>query len=453
MSTENKAKPVTEKDRFDSVMEKLDKVSDRVEVLTSQRKSGAMVIAGYERDEYQEPTKAQRKAMLRGRDFNTLKQLYGEGYAPQVKSARSFLQGLAAPVDSERGQNFKSNFSKTRESALNAMVSDLTGGEREAKKKAIGQNTFDAERGGVLITPEVSNELLQRDYETTDLASRCRGFTIGANTMVFPKFRDNNRKDGLRHGGIAGGYAGEEVEMTPSSFKMDEFRLTLNKMFVIAFASQEMLDDTQGNVLQGLIGGKATEALDFLRSDQIFRGDGIKKAMGILNSPGAVTVAKEDSQTAATITANNILAMYRRRIGNKTSRYVWLYNQNCETQFPNFALGVGEAAQVVFVPQGGLSTTPYASLMGLPMIPCEFSSTLGTVGDIALVNFDEYFTITNGGIAEDTSRHVAFLQDQTAFKFTERFDGRLCEDAPIVPYQGDATNDTQSSVVLLATRA
>jgi len=227
----------------------------------------------------------------------------------------------------------------------------------------------------------------------------------------------------------------------------------LNKMFVIAFASQEALDDTQGNVLTGLIGTQATDALDFLRSDQIFRGDGVKKAIGILNSPGAVTVAKESGQSAATLTAQNILDMYRRRLGNKTKRYAWLYNQNCESQFSNFALGTGEAAQVVFIPQGSMANSPHATLMGLPMIPCEFSAPLGTVGDIALVCLDEYYTITNGGIAEDTSRHVAFLQDQTAFKFTERFDGRLCEDQPIVPYQGDAENDTQSAVVLLATRA
>ena len=453
MALETKSRPETEEDRFDSVMESLDKLNDKVEVVASQRKSGAMLISGYEKDDREPLSDSQKKALRRGRNINSLKELYDNGYQNEVGNSRSLLQGLASAPESSQFKSFKGKWDKTRESALNAMTRDLSSVDAEAKKKAIGQNTFDAERGGVLITPEISNELLQRDFDTLDLAAMCKGFTIGTNTMLFPKFRDHNRKDGLRHGGIVGGYAGEEMTMTPSAFDMDDFRLTLNKMFVIAFASQEALDDTQGNVLTGLIGTQATDALDFLRSDQIFRGDGVKKAIGILNSPGAVTVAKESGQSAATLTAQNILDMYRRRLGNKTKRYAWLYNQNCESQFSNFALGTGEAAQVVFIPQGSMANSPHATLMGLPMIPCEFSAPLGTVGDIALVCLDEYYTITNGGIAEDTSRHVAFLQDQTAFKFTERFDGRLCEDQPIVPYQGDAENDTQSAVVLLATRA
>ncbi|MEM1225915.1 MAG: phage major capsid protein [Planctomycetota bacterium] len=456
MATEA-AKPETDDDKFDSLMEKLDKQADKFEVVLSQRKSGGAVIAGYEKDDNPfVPTAAQMKSMRRGRNLQHMRDLYDSGYQPKIKSFGDFLRGVASSqVDpgSAEAIEFKNDYASTKKSILTAMSQGLPAEAAAAKMKAIGMNTFEAEHGGVMITPEFSNQLLQREFDFLDIYGRTQQFTVGGNTMVFPKLSDTDRRDGSRHGGIVSGWAGEEQLMSSSRLKLEDITLSLSKMFAVVFASEEALQDTVGNTLQQLISLKTDEALKFTLGNAVFRGDGVKKPTGLLNSPGRVTVAKEVGQPASTLTGVNIIEMYRRRLANKTGKYVWLMNQNIEAQLAQITLGAGEASQLTYMPPNGLAEAPHGTLMGLPIMPCEFSSTLGTEGDIMLVCLDEYYTISRGGIAEDTSRHVEFLRDQTAFKFTMRVDGKLCEDEPIIPFQGDPVNDTQSAVITLETRA
>jgi HK97 family phage major capsid protein len=115
-------------------------------------------------------------------------------------------------------------------------------------------------------------------------------------------------------------------------------------------------------------------------------------------------------------------------------------------------IGVGTGGQVVYMPPGGLSGAPYATLMGRPVVPVEYAASLGTPGDISLVDPSHYVTISKGGIVQAQSIHVEFLTDQVALRFTMRVDGETWENAPVVPYKGDATKDVQSSFITLAAR-
>jgi hypothetical protein len=130
----------------------------------------------------------------------------------------------------------------------------------------------------------------------------------------------------------------------------------------------------------------------------------------------------------------------RRRPGVPIGEYQWLINQEVEVDLQLMALPSGPGApQVVFIPPGGgLSQSPSATLMGLPLRSCEFSHARGVTGDIALVRTKGYVTISKGGINETPSSHVGFLRDQEAIKFTQRIDGRPMFDSPTTAYRGSA---------------
>ena len=49
-------------------------------------------------------------------------------------------------------------------------------------------------------------------------------------------------------------------------------------------------------------------------------------------------------------------------------------------------VGSGSATVVAYLPPGGLSTKPYATLLGRPVLPVEWCATLGTTGDVILRN-------------------------------------------------------------------
>jgi len=129
---------------------------------------------------------------------------------------------------------------------------------------------------------------------------------------------------------------------------------------------------------------------------------------------------------------------------------VWCINQDVEPQLPTLAITVGTGGQVAYLPPGGLSGNPYATLQGRPLITTEYNETLGTLGDICLVNFDEYAIARKKGLRAASSMHVRFIYHEMAFRFNMRVNGQPKWQSVVTPARG---SNTLSPFVALATRA
>ena len=126
--------------------------------------------------------------------------------------------------------------------------------------------------------------------------------------------------------------------------------------------------------------------------------------------------------------------------------------KNVEPQLHTLHLDVGTGGIPVYMPAGGLSGLPYDTLYGRPVLPIEQCATLGTVGDIILADFTNgYILAEKGGVKTDVSIHVAFLNDESIFRFVIRIDGQPVRSTPLIPYKGAA--NTQSHFIALETRA
>lgn len=89
--------------------------------------------------------------------------------------------------------------------------------------------------------------------------------------------------------------------------------------------------------------------------------------------------------------------------------------------------------------------------MGRPVVPTEACQTLGDKGDIILADLNQYLTATKtSGVRVETSIHLWFDYDITAFKFVMRVAGKSWFDAAIAPRNGSLT---RSPFVTLAERA
>jgi HK97 family phage major capsid protein len=119
-------------------------------------------------------------------------------------------------------------------------------------------------------------------------------------------------------------------------------------------------------------------------------------------------------------------------------------------QLYTLTLGIGTAGVTTYMPPGGLSGKPYATLMGRPVIETEFNPTLGTVGDIILCDMKAFLAATRGAVQATNSMHVAFTTDEMAFKYTMRVAGSPWWHTALTPFKG---SNTQSPFVTLATRA
>jgi HK97 family phage major capsid protein len=143
--------------------------------------------------------------------------------------------------------------------------------------------------------------------------------------------------------------------------------------------------------------------------------------------------------------------MWGRLYAGSKKNAVWLINTDCLSQLFTMGITLGVGGAPVYLPPGGASGSPYGSLFGRPVVEIEQASTLGTVGDISLVDLSEYILIEKGGIQNASSIHIAFTTDETAFRFVYRVDGQPLWNNTLTPENG--TSNTVSPFVMLATRA
>jgi len=323
--------------------------------------------------------------------------------------------------------------------------------ERLAKVRAsAGLEEAVPSDGGFLVQQDFSNQLLNRTIAEATLASRCNKINIssGANSVKLPAVDETSRANGSRWGGIRSYWEGEGNELTTSKPKFRSMTLELNKLTGLCYCTNELAQDAAA--LETVIGQGFQDEFTFRLDDAIFRGSGAGQPLGIFNSPALVTVSKETGQAADTVIYENIRKMWTRMPARNRRRAIWVCNQECEEQLYGMVQVVGTGGAPVFLPGGGASEAPYATLYGRPLIPIEQASALGDLGDIALLDMSQYLLAEKGGMRADVSMHVAFVTDELAFRFVLRVDGQPAWNAPLTPYKG--ANDL-SPFVTLAERA
>lgn len=304
--------------------------------------------------------------------------------------------------------------------------------------------------GGFLVQQDFSAEIFKRMNELGAILSRVRNVPISANAngLKYLRIDETSRATGSRWGGVQVYRTSEAGTVDAKKPKFAKSELTLKKLMGLFYATDELLADA--SALSAIAGEAFSEEFTFKIEDEIIRGSGADEMLGILNSPALVTVSKETGQLAASVQYENISKMWSRLYAKSRGNAAWFINQDVEPALASLSLVIGTGGVPVFLPPGGLSQSPYATLYGRPVIPVEYAATLGTVADIILADFSQYLTIDKGGLESASSIHVRFIYGENTFRWTLRNDGHPLWSAPLTPFKG---TNTQSPFVVLATRA
>jgi HK97 family phage major capsid protein len=276
--------------------------------------------------------------------------------------------------------------------------------------------------------------------------------TASGNSITFPIDETTAWQSA---GGVLAYWGSEAAAMTQSKPALKESTLKLDKLTALIPVTDELLEDAAA--MGSYVAAKAGEKINFKVNDAIINGTGVGQPLGIMNAACTVSVAKETNQAAATILGLNLLKMYSRMPSMNRRRAVWLINQDIESQLmsvnietKNVAGSENVSGMPAYLPPGGLSGSPYATLFGRPIIATEGCQTIGTVGDIVFADLGSYLTVVkSGGVRADTSIHLWFDQNTTAFRFTLRMAGQPWLSAAIARKNG---SNTLSHFVTLATR-
>lgn len=325
------------------------------------------------------------------------------------------------------------------------------GGFSPQLKAILGSNEGIPSEGGFLVPTEQEAGIDKKMFDSSVLASRCdtKQVTVG-NSVDFYYREDDSRANGSRYGGITAYRVAEGTEITASgALKFGKYTLKPKEYAAVYYATNDILQDAA--LLESEVMDAVPAELAFLVDDDIFEGLGVAGCAGILACAAMVSVAKETGQAAATFTYDNVVKMWSRMWARSRGTSVWLINQDVESQLYTMSLPVGTGGSAVFLPPGGASASPYASLFGRPIIPIEYAATLGTTGDVVLADLSQYKLATKGDLQTARSMHVQFLTNQDCFRFIKRVDGQSKWKKALTPFKG--TGNTQSAFVKLDTRA
>lgn len=305
--------------------------------------------------------------------------------------------------------------------------------------------------GGFLVPPDFRTAIWKKVTGEDSLFSRVEQFVTGSNSLTFPK---DEVTPWDTTNGVQAYWGGEGDVKTPSKPQFENTTLRLQKLFCLVPVSDELLEDAPG--LESWLRVKAPEKMQSRLNTALVRGNGVGKPLGFLNAPSLITVTKQPSQDAATILAQNVMDMWSRMRAANRSRAVWIANQDIETQlmlmrFPGEDGAATTNPWPLYMPSGGLSVSPFGTLLGRPVVFIEPASSIGTIGDLSLVDWSQYMGLTKGReIQTDVSMHLYFDQDLTAFRFVMRVNGQPMWNNPIVPENGSLT---RSWAVTTETRA
>lgn len=301
--------------------------------------------------------------------------------------------------------------------------------------------------GGFAVPPEFAPGIEREMFEMGEILSRVDERIVGGNAITYNVLDETSRADGSRQGGILGYWVDEGTAPTASRTKLAQMEMKLRKVGAVWYFTDELMQDAPA--LGREVSQMFREELIFQVENKIFRGKGGKVPLGFLEAPCLVTVPKETNQAAKTINVTNLSKMWARLPAASKTRAVWLINVDCEPQLDELALPVGTGGlQPRFV---GYDAQGILRIKGRPVIPVEYAETVGTVGDIALVDLSRYRLIRkSSGIQQDSSMHVKFIEGEETFRAFYRVDGQPVPRKAMTPFKGA---DALSPFVVLATRA
>lgn len=301
------------------------------------------------------------------------------------------------------------------------------------------------EDGGFAVPPDFRQNIMKQILGEESLMSMCDQQTTTSNSLSLPL---DTTTPWQTSGGVIPQWVGEGGTITGTKPRLGGLETKLNKLAALVPVTEELMQDVTS--LTSWLSSKVPEKFTSFLNDVIITGDGVAKPQGMLNSAAKITVAAEAGQGANTVVAKNIVNMYARSYGPLRRNGVWLINQDVEPQLQTLVMPGASPSFPAYLPPGGLSAAPYATLLGRPVIPIEACSALGTEGDIMFVIPNQYLIVLKagpgGGMRTDVSMHLYFDSDHTAFKFVMRVGGQSYWPSPVARKNG---SNTLSPIVTL----
>jgi len=400
-------------------MEELGKINDQFEHTELQIERLQQVAAMAARTAVPQPARTQPtgQPQVRGDDDDT---------QPQAQARTQPRPRASVPAQPRSSDVGKWGFRNEGEYLRSVMAACSRGGQVDPRLIANAPTTYGQEGvgadGGWAVPPDFRTNIVTKVMGEDSLLARTDQMTTSSNQITVPA---DQTTPWQTTGGIQAYWESEGGQKTQSKPALTGLTVKANKLVALVPLTDELLQDAPA--MAGYVNRKAPEKIDFKVNDAIINGTGVGMPLGILNSAGTITIDAESGQSPDSVVYQNVNNMYYRMAADSRKRAVWLMNADAEAQLPYMKFidqGSGNAVPV-YLPPGGISATPYGTLLGRPVITSEAMPALGDAGDIIFADMSQYMSVVKaGGIRQDVSIHLWFDYDITAFRFVLRIGGQ-----------------------------
>ena len=293
--------------------------------------------------------------------------------------------------------------------------------------------------GGFAIPVAWERQIYNSVQAESFALSRCRLYPMTTSTLVLPAWDSEDQTQG-HWAGIEVQRLPETGTATPRTPKMREMTLSsISDVLYVDVSRQAIMDAPD---LSNSLGSGMIYALGQNFDDEVLTGAGVGGPLGVINSSGAVFVARA---TAGAISYADIVALRSRIHPNFAKSAVWV----ASTDVLETLLLLEDAAGSYVFPNSfrGVDAAIPDQMLGRPIFWTDKMAILGGSGDLALIDFSAVALGLRQGIFLENSSSPQWYQNLVSYRAITMWDAQPLLQKPITPRNG-STNTLSFAAVL-----
>jgi HK97 family phage major capsid protein len=238
-------------------------------------------------------------------------------------------------------------------------------------------------------------------------------------------------------GGVEVSWIGEGESKPETDAKLLEVSLTPHEVAAHVVITDKLLRNWKAadSFIRTLLSKAMKQAEDIA----FITGNGVAKPQGVLGATGALSVNRT---TANQIKYVDVIGLVAKLLPESVAGAVFVANQST---LPQIATLQDPSGRYIFI-QGDATKGIPSTLAGIPILFTGKTKTLGTKGDLMLLDLTYYLIKDGSGPYISASEHVLFRQNKTVIKAFWNVDGTPWVVSPLT--LEDETTQVSPYVIL-----
>jgi HK97 family phage major capsid protein len=303
--------------------------------------------------------------------------------------------------------------------ALDRMGSRFCEWENTGQKTALATQT--GTQGGYTVPTEFYNRLMALVTEMAIVRPRATIVPMAGRSVQVPILDVTTAPaagDTAFLGGVVARWTEEATTLNETEPTFKQVDLTNYELSGYSKLSNTLLQDSAVG-LEAFLFQLFSRAIAWYEDYAFLRGNGTAKPLGVTSWSGLIAVTRN---TANQFKIQDVAGMYARLLpGYTPNSACWVVHPSVIAQLLQIA-STAAAGQNLFL--NNAQERPRLQLLGLDICISEKLPALGTANDVLLCDFQHYLIGDRMQVEIAYSEHVAFLSNQSVWRFVSRIAGQ-----------------------------